>query len=110
MVLSMRVANLNTMLGAEKRVLPKAKRKIRLMATEYSFRKIVFCVIKHKSPAERKRADDTKGRQLKAVLVLPLPVPEVALRKNAAASTITQREKILTGNFSNTSRVKISTG
>lgn len=110
MVLSIRVANLNTMLGAEKRVLPNAARKIRLITTEYNLRKIVFCVIKQKRPAAIKRADDTKGRQLKADFTLLLPVLEVELRKKAVAITIMHRETILTGNFSNTSRVKISTG
>lgn len=118
MDLSIRHANLKIMLGGSKSVLPNTTRKTRLMTTEYNFKKTDFCVIKQKRPAARKRADDTKGRQLKELFFLPSPVfkippaldCDVALKKKANARTIMHRERILTGSFKTTRQVKTKTG
>ena len=70
--------------------------------------KIVFWVIKQNKPPARKRGEDTKGRQLKILFLFLFFA--VALKKNAAARTIMQRERILTGSLNTTTKVNTSIG
>ena len=95
--------------------------KITLITTAYILKKIVWLVRKQAIPAVIKRADVTIGFILKDDALALASTGElseffvmrefpVALKKNASASAITQRERILTGSLSTTSIVKITTG
>jgi len=118
-VLSCRHANLNTMFGGKKSVLPKTASSVALIVTEYNFKNIVRFVKKQKSPAARKSADCASGFQSKDRFSLSAVPPffsfafrarPVALKKNAQATTTIHSDKILTGSFNTTRKAKTRTG